>query len=48
MKSPIAPKNTAGTLKNASAGRIRSISGPAIPNVKSNAQASGLTTIAKR
>lgn len=44
MKSPIAPTNSAGSLKNASAGRVRSISGPAIPNLKSNAQPRGLTT----
>lgn len=48
MKSPIDPKHTAGSVKNASAGRVMKTTGPRIPNAKSNAAASGLTTVAKR
>ncbi len=48
LQNPIAPKHSAGTMKVTSAGRVMKTSGPKIPNVKSNAQAKGLTTVAKR
>lgn len=47
MQNPIAGKSPSGNPKNASAGRIMKTSGPAIPNVSSNAAPKTIVTVAK-
>ncbi len=45
MQSPIATTKAPRSVKNASAGRIKSTTGPRIPLSSKSAQPKGLTTI---